>query len=960
MKVSKGLNRIPIESQAVFKNKLINERIRSPVQKQEPKLHAREYPSKDNLNYRSPSVPPTLISSSSGGYHQQPCQTVGSTHSNHSGSSYSRKQPTSYYHGQPSQQPPHHSSTSSGLLRRVDSRTGQSYGSVDHLNQQSNSQVPIVKPRNSRNHIQRPASVTPMMAPEPIVRRIPSRLLQAQVSPVPPSYNTARPFIPKPLPDGYRVSNCVKPGVNKKITNYRRRSRSRPLSPPSGYLAVSPRSPPPQNPGQTKRMAQQLMQRTGSALNIIHGGRQSVPVNLMRPSLSRRSHHGNTLVPPQIHRQPSSLISPNGSRKKIKKNQVSEAPKKDDLDELSKLNKNLIERSKGLKKDFKLVSSEIIKTDPEPVPDMYKEQLREMLESRISTETVPSPLTLNAAVDRSGYVTDASSTNWQFNSSFSPRSVVSVNGGTTKDYHPTILKVRTNNVEKRYNRSNSSLTNSLLTTTETEPIVREFTETYSRIKVRNNNESSNIRQGNERIENIRKEPVNIIKERTISPTVRVPLPLSSSAIKRRHSPTSHSPNYSTPEKLTTTIIELKDDKPRGIIKPVVTKPRITETIKRIEETRRTEEVERRVQRKEKKHRSHRYHHDDHYMTENHYSGDNLAERRKILSAEEENEIRNEAKKLKTLHRSSSMGDKKITNYYHKKRRYTSEEFDEAVKSAYTSLNEAYYDNSHRSSSMNRNGMLPIGYYPGYENYNRTSTTRRDYENGYNDNSNYQMNGGIMNQQGRYGSSLSDSLRRGDVKYNPNGEIRETYTYDNRGHRRNSNAGYGMHKSYSTRDVIRDSNGGYYGSYYRNPPTQPFVEFPPTLPRRHGEPPIPPPHRSASQMGMESQYRPISKSHSYADWNDQRNQSGNYSYGRKHDEEMSRLENEFRDSLLVPLNNGKGNVNDYEHRVEQIPGGFEEYSRSVKGNSGRRLNRDGVPTDFREQSHSYSFHREQAH
>uniref|UniRef100_A0A0K0EDS4 Metalloendopeptidase n=1 Tax=Strongyloides stercoralis TaxID=6248 RepID=A0A0K0EDS4_STRER len=892
MKVSKGLNRIPIENQTIIKNKLTSEGTRLPRQKQDSKLHAREYHSVDNLKYRSPSVPPTLISSSSGGYHQQPpCQTVGSTHSNHSGSSYSRKQPTSYYHGQPPQQPQpqHHSSTSSGLLRRVDSRTGQSYGSVDHLNQQNNFQVPIVKPRNSRNHLQRPASVTPMTAPEPIVRRIPSRLAQAQISPVPPSYNTARPFIPKPLPDGYR----------------------RPLSPPSGYLAVSPRSPPPQNPGQTKRMAQQLMQRAVSTQNMIHGGRQSVPVNLMRPSSTRRSHHGNTLVPPQMHRQPSSLMSPNGS---------SEAPKKDDLDELSKLNENLIERSKGLKKDFKLVSSEIIKTDPEPVPDMYKEQLREMLESRISTETAPSPLTLNAAVDRSGYVTDASSTNWQFNNSFSPRSIVSINGGTTKDYHPTILKVRTNNIEKRYNRSNSSVTNSLLTTTETEPIVREFTETYSRIKVRNNNESSNIRQGNERIESIRREPVNIIKESLSSPT---------------------------------------DDKPRGIIKPVVTKPRITETIKRIEETRRTEEVERRVQRKEKKHRSHRYHHDDHYMTENHYSGDNLEERRKVLSAEEEDEIRNEAKKLKTLHRSSSMRDKKITNYYHKRRRYTSEEFNDAVKSAYEGVNEAYYDYSHRSSSMNRNGMLPIGYYPGYENYNRTSTTRRDYDNGYYDSSHHHMNGDI-NQQGRYGSSLSDSLRRGDVKYNPNGEIRESYTYGSRGHRRNSNAGYGMHKSYSTRDIIRDSNGGYYGSYFRNPPNQPFVEFPPTLPRRHGEPPIPPPHRSASQMGIESQYRPISKSHSYADWNDQRNQSGNYSYGRKHDEEMSRLENEFRDSLLVPLNNGKGNINDYEHRVEQIPGGFEEYSRSVKGNSGRRLNRDGIPTDFREQSHSYSFHREQTH
>uniref|UniRef100_A0A0N5C7Y9 SDP_N domain-containing protein n=1 Tax=Strongyloides papillosus TaxID=174720 RepID=A0A0N5C7Y9_STREA len=569
-----------------------------------------------------------------------------------------------------------------------------------------------------------------------------------------------------------------------------------------------------------------------------------------------------------------------------------------------------------------------------------------MLESRISTETAPSPLTLNAAADRSGYVTDASSTNWQFNNSFSPRSIVSVNGGTIKD-SPSILKIRTNNVEKRYNRSNSSVTNSVLTTTETEPIVREFTETYSRIKVRNDHESSNVRQGNERIENIVQKPVHITKESLSPPTVRVPLPLSSSATRRHNSSTSHSPNYSTPEKLTTTIIHLKDDKPKGIIKPVVTKPRVTETIKRIEETRRTEEVERRVQRREKKHRSHRYHHDDHYMTENHYSGDNLKERRKVLSAEEENEIREEAKQLKALHRSSSTGDKKITNYYYKKRRYTSEELNDAVK-------------SHRSSSMNRNGLLPIGYYPGYESYNRSSTTRRDYENGHNDGQYHYMNGRMMNQQGRYDSSLSDSLRRGDVRYNPNGEIRESYTYDNRGHRRNSNAGYGMHKSYSTRDVFRDSNGGYYGSYYRNPPTQPFVEFPPTLPRRHGEPPIPPPHRSASQMGMESQYRPISKSHSYADWSDQRNQNGNHAYGRRHDEEMSKLENEFRDSLLVPLNNGNGNINDYEHRVEQIPGGYEEYSRSVKGNSGRRLNRDGVPTDFREQSHSYSFHREQAH
>ena len=70
--------------------------------------------------------------------------------------------------------------------------------------------------------------------------------------------------------------------------------------------------------------------------------------------------------------------------------------------------------------------------------------------------------------------------------------------------------------------------------------------------------------------------------------------------------------------------------------------------------------------------------------------DNLKERHKVLSAEEEDEIREEAKKLKALHRSSSIGNKKITNYSYKKRRYTSEELNDAIKSAYAAFNEAYY------------------------------------------------------------------------------------------------------------------------------------------------------------------------------------------------------------------------------------------------------------------------------
>uniref|UniRef100_A0A0N4ZMC2 CCDC66 domain-containing protein n=1 Tax=Parastrongyloides trichosuri TaxID=131310 RepID=A0A0N4ZMC2_PARTI len=326
---SKGLNRIPLKDQAVIINPLHIEKQRKVTQQQQkPILHAQKNPSMHNLKYRSPSVPPTLMSSSSGGYHQQQNQNVGSTHSNQSGSSYSRKQqgPSSYQHHASSQQP-QHSSTGSGLLRRVDSRTGRSYSSTQNLNQQQ----PIVRPRTNTNNNnrnfhqnsqQRPASVTPMMASESSIRRIPSRLAQAQVSPIPPSYNTARPYVPRPLPDGYRVSNnVVKPNTDenhdKYITNYRRKRHSRPLSPLSGYLAISPRSPPVQNVGQTKKMAQQLINRTTSAQNVRHhNGRQSVPVNLMRPSSTKRSSHGynNNLAPPIIHRQPSSLMSPNGSR----------------------------------------------------------------------------------------------------------------------------------------------------------------------------------------------------------------------------------------------------------------------------------------------------------------------------------------------------------------------------------------------------------------------------------------------------------------------------------------------------------------------------------------------------------------------------------------------------------------------------------------------------------------------
>ena len=97
----------------------------------------------------------------------------------------------------------------------------------------------------------------------------------------------------------------------------------------------------------------------------------------------------------------------------------------------------------------------------------------------------------------------------------------------------------------------------------------------------------------------------------------------------------------------------------------------------------------------------------------------------------------------------------------------------------------------------------------------------------------------------------------------------------------------MHKSYSTRDVFNNDYDRRSISSQRRGSQQasPFVEFPPTLPRRSDR----------------DNYRPISKSRSYADWDD----AGRAGFGavRRYDDDMTRLEAEFRDSLLMPMPRG---------------------------------------------------------
>lgn len=83
-------------------------------------------------------------------------------------------------------------------------------------------------------------------------------------------------------------------------------------------------------------------------------------------------------------------------------------------------------------------------------------------------------------------------------------------------------------------------------------------------------------------------------------------------------------------------------------------------------------------------------------------------------------------------------------------------------------------------------------------------------------------------------------------------------------------------NYNFQGDVYDSGSGinYDGDYYRSSSYRrgsqqsggPFVEFPPTLPRDR-DAPIPPPHRTGAPS--DDFYRPITKSRSYADWDEGR-------------------------------------------------------------------------------------------
>jgi hypothetical protein len=270
--------------------------------------------------------------------------------------------------------------------------------------------------------------------------------------------------------------------------------------------------------------------------------------------------------------------------------------------------------------------------------------------------------------------------------------------------------------------------------------------------------------------------------------------------------------------------------------------------------------------------------------------------------------------------------------------------------------------SHRSSHRYGGGQEALEWHSsgggGGGGYRSTSASRGGYANGFGGNyqdSNYHRSTSSRREGG--GSAFGGNDRYYD-HYSPNGEFRESY-YRNGGGSGLSNGR--VHKSYSTKDVFNNNNNNYDDHYSSSFGQQrrgaPFIEFPPTLPR-HAERPAPPPHRGFANgnNGNDSFYRPIAESRSYADWDEGRGPFGNSV--RRYEDDMTRLENEFRDSRLLHIPNGNLNEKDYRH--EQIPGGYETYNRETKANAGSRLNRNGNPADFKEHSQEYSYKREQTH
>ncbi|KAL3094755.1 hypothetical protein niasHS_006050 [Heterodera schachtii] len=532
----------------------------------------------------------------------------------------------------------------------------------------------------------------------------------------------------------------------------------------------------------------------------------------------------------------------------------------------------------------------------------YKEHIRDFLDSRSSSTSAHR---LHQQESRhSGYVTDTSSSMWQFNgsSSFSPRSLVTVNvpAPADGDVDGMLLRVRTS-----MGAGTSSSASHASTSSQPQPPQRQL--------LRNGHVTTTTRT------TATNGSRHATKERAIV-KVEAPPPIVRRSPVRRE------------------VVEVR----REVVKAA---PTIKHTVHRVEEKKRTEEVERRVIRKERRHKSRRMH---------------------------------------RSHHSSSGGGA------HQEYQYGSWGGGSRGGGGYRSSSAS---RASRGAYMNGYGShaamehhLPITYEGGGGTRSVRSggggggfdsSSDRYYAGGGGGGGGGRQQNGFAHQQqhARYGS-LSDSLRHGDLKYAPNGEVRQNGTAA--GGAANVKA-HRVHKAHSTRDVFyRDSDGGaaamngggggggtHYSAFNRR--AEPFVEFPPTLDRRSDWGPEPPPHRRAAGAAAADEYssgggaagggiHALQKARSYTDWEEGTPRRGGggggpiVGHANVYDDDMARLESEFRDARLMRI---PGNMDEKQQYHREIPGGYETYSRETKAHADHRKLDGGDhaahPGDFRRES-----------
>ncbi|KRZ95036.1 hypothetical protein T08_6734 [Trichinella sp. T8] len=493
--------------------------------------------------------------------------------------------------------------------------------------------------------------------------------------------------------------------------------------------------------------------------------------------------------------------------------------------------------------------------------------------SKVEAELLPIPPLLTKSQSQ------VNLSSWEFKNSFSPRSIVSVNGHMQ---NPGLLRIRTDlspALPKSLPRSSVSVqtvdqTNTsqmlplqaVLVPIDASALTREWTREYRTTHEIDGKLSSG---DTEETESRHSTLIKIKDEKAKKPK---------SIMKQQQKRQETRKHESKWEKET-------ENEQNRVIKE---SPQVTETIEKIEETMTTEEIERRVRgrsRKEKRDRHRRKGEHSHHREIDKYGNSiNWHSRHGVADDPPWTVPFEKAATLAKLPLQTNNDKRK----YHQ---------------IYTRMSP---DSPWRNRPM-ISGTTEQRYYSSQpqvkESYHREVKSKR----------------------------VNDTSLNGSNYYNAP-DSRRDHFWDG-DYRRNDSH---FHKSHSSRNVFHNE----FADSFDNP--YPIVEFPPTLPRED----------------YDSREHHVPKTRSLSDWRED-SRASDMSRFRRWDNEMSGLEREFHQSLLMPVSPGQ-NLRECQYTEQAIPGGHESFRREVTSHSGirpRSHRNDGQTTHFSESKQEVHYKKE---